>query len=161
MISLKFLLVLTLFSHHCLQINSFHSFNQKLKRINHENRIFSNKKNYFVNFSKIQTNFLKFLITSSIFLSFNPFQYVSSMDIPSSNEISTKSIRGYQTRDGLVYFDIKAPNINEETPKYGEFISFYYSLYYLEAPDKELVLIDSNFGSNEPYLQKHVSYHMI
>lgn len=76
-------------------------------------------------------------------------------------------VRGYQTKDGLIYFDIVSPDeSNLPTPKFGQFISFYYSLYYRDNPfstdpdtkEKPLELIDSNFDSNAPFLQKHGIY---
>lgn len=89
-------------------------------------------------------------ITST--LSVQPY---SSLEI--AEETSTPQrmpLKGYQTREGLIYFDFKEPDPNLPTPRYGDLVSFYYSLYYQAGLDKDLVLIDSNFKTSEPFLNK-------
>jgi hypothetical protein len=93
----------------------------------------------------------------------NPMDMLVHADEPTQSQsqsqsqqnFEVKKIQGFQTKDGLIYFDLVEPDPKLPTPQYGEFVSFYYSLYYQESPDKELLLMDSNFGSAEPFLNKH------
>lgn len=66
---------------------------------------------------------------------------------------------GYQMKSGLIYFDMNKPtgefypNYNA-TPKFGQFVSFYYTAYYLPTPDGKLKFLDST-ERGQPFLQKH------
>lgn len=63
---------------------------------------------------------------------------------------------GFQTKSGLRYFDFRVGSGN--SPRYGELITFHYSLFYQPSDrDEPLELIDSTYDNKpiEPFLQKH------
>eukprot|EP01039_Chlorochromonas_danica_P003551 gene3551-3888_t len=69
--------------------------------------------------------------------------------LDSSNN-SPAVMTGYQTKSGLIYFDLEQGE--GPTPKYGQLISFYYTLYYQLSPQSSLEVIDN---PNHPFLHKH------
>lgn len=63
---------------------------------------------------------------------------------------------GFQTKSGLRYFDFQVGSGN--SPRYGELITFHYSLFYQPRDlDESLELIDSTYDNKpiQPFLQKH------
>ena len=64
---------------------------------------------------------------------------------------STQTLKGFQTKSGLKYFDIVEGTGAE--PRYGQLVSFFYTLYY-KAKDKEVEKIDST-ADGVPFLHKH------
>eukprot|EP00597_Dinobryon_sp_UTEXLB2267_P016617 CAMPEP_0201097086 /NCGR_PEP_ID=MMETSP0812-20130820/6145_1 /ASSEMBLY_ACC=CAM_ASM_000668 /TAXON_ID=98059 /ORGANISM="Dinobryon sp., Strain UTEXLB2267" /LENGTH=209 /DNA_ID=CAMNT_0047351785 /DNA_START=250 /DNA_END=879 /DNA_ORIENTATION=- len=64
--------------------------------------------------------------------------------------------RGFQTKSGLKYFDIKVSD-GGPTPRYGQFVTFRYSGYYRPNQDSPLDLFDSSdlAPGKQPFLQKH------
>jgi len=64
--------------------------------------------------------------------------------------------RGFQTKSGLKYFELKEGDI-DVSPRYGQLVSFHYSGYYRPSPDSKLDLFDSSYMSQDktPFLHKH------
>jgi len=60
-----------------------------------------------------------------------------------------------QTKSGLQYYDIREGE--GATPRYGQFVSFQYTLYYRNSPNDPLVEVDSTYSNKgqEPFLHKH------
>ena len=79
--------------------------------------------------------------------------------IAKAETVQTEQKKGYQTPDGLVYFDFIPSDPNLPTPKYGQLISFQYATYFLKDRNSPLEKVDSSFsslgGNGEPFLQKH------
>ena len=67
--------------------------------------------------------------------------------VGASNLVGT---RGFQTKSGLKYFDIKEGT--GLSPIYGQMISFRYTMYYRASPDVAPEIIDE---SKQPFLHKH------
>ena len=63
-------------------------------------------------------------------------------------EIPTK---GFQTKSGLKYFDVREGK--GDSPRYGQVVSFAFALYYKADPDTPLELIDES--GPRPFLHKH------
>lgn len=63
-------------------------------------------------------------------------------------------VRAYQTGSGLIYVDLNNVTQSVITPKYGQFISFYYTMYYRPSKNSSLQFIDST-KPGAPFLQKH------
>jgi len=64
--------------------------------------------------------------------------------------------RGFQTKSGLKYFDLKEGTV-DVSPRYGQFVSFHYTGYYRARPDSKLDTFDSSYQSPDkiPFLHKH------
>lgn len=65
--------------------------------------------------------------------------------------------KGYQSKSGLRYFDLREGDI-DISPKYGQLISFQYSGYYKSNKENsKLELFDSSYlhSTKTPFLQKH------
>lgn len=63
--------------------------------------------------------------------------------------------RGYQTKSGLKYFDLK--DGDGSSPRYGQLVSFHYTGYFRPDSNSKLEIFDSsllNYGK-EPFLHKH------
>jgi peptidylprolyl isomerase len=70
-------------------------------------------------------------------------------------------IEGFKTPSGLVYFDMNAPDLQPTSnnssfmyPAYGQFVSFYFTSYYLPSAEGKLQFIDAT-EPGAPFLQKH------
>lgn len=74
-----------------------------------------------------------------------------------SIEIPPFPRKGFQTKSGLKYFDFSEGNINTPTPRYGDLLTFHYTMYYQASQASDLDTIDSSHYNrdDEPFLQKH------
>eukprot|EP01031_Cornospumella_fuschlensis_P027779 gene27779-33553_t len=63
--------------------------------------------------------------------------------------------KGYQTKSGLRYFDLEEGK--GVSPKFGQIISFQYTIYFQAAPDSPLEIISSTLTDSDdnPFLHKH------
>lgn len=65
--------------------------------------------------------------------------------------------RGFQTKSGLRYFDLYINPKYTQTPKYGQLVTFHYTIYYspFNIKPPKLEIIDSTHYEIEPFLHKH------
>lgn len=64
--------------------------------------------------------------------------------------------RIYQTKSGLQYFDIKE-GVGQASPRFGQLISFHYTMYYRSSSTAPMEKIDSSYDSpgKNSFLHKH------
>ena len=67
------------------------------------------------------------------------------------NSAGTQPKKGFQTKTGLKYFDIREGD--GQSPRYGDLVTFQYFMYY-KPPERDAQL-ELIARSKEPYLQKH------
>jgi hypothetical protein len=60
--------------------------------------------------------------------------------LPPASEVPTK---GFQTKSGLQYFDIKTTN--DRYPLWGQFVTFQYICYYRPKSTNKLEVVDSSY----------------
>jgi FKBP-type peptidyl-prolyl cis-trans isomerase len=91
------------------------------------------------------------LLKSLLIVAGSSFNSINNRANAAEDISSTQTLKGFQTKSGLKYFDLVEGTGAE--PRYGQLVSFFYTLYY-KAKDKEVEKIDSNVDS-VPFLHKH------
>ena len=96
------------------------------------------------------------LLLNIVFIFPTPFgnynNIANAFDEPLATTIAPNRI--VQTKSGLQYSEISEGT--GETPRFGDLISFYYTLYYRENPSSPLIELDNTFSKGKlPFLHKH------
>ena len=100
----------------------------------------------------------------AVLLAFPSVQFPSFSHVENSalSQEAVEPPKAFKMKDGLVYYDIREGDPALDSPRYGQFISFYFTAYYKPSPDAKLQFIDSRVAAEGgPYLQKHGNGRMI
>ena len=137
-----------------LRTQAFSTVKQK-KAVMASNRKFSRDDTTEINFINTHPKRNIFAITKLVI-----FGLTSAKLVCADSIVPTPS-RGFQTKSGLKYFDLVLSD-KGPTPRYGQFVSFKYTIYYKPKTSDRLQVIDStSFDGDKPFLHKHGNVRII